>query len=260
MHRTTQAAAAGTRTALKSAFEEDGVGTLPDGSPGAEVNLLSLSAPQTFSTSGPHEACGTVQDVLGNVSAPGCLTVQVDATPPSLALTCPATAILDTAGVQASYSASDGQSGLASKASGTIPISTSALGEQTVTETAIDNVGNETSRSCTTDVVYRFSGLAPVPGRKVTAGKAQKVKFVLGDALGYVTDGSATLEIAPQTGPEEGVYRPATSATNSGDRFQNEKDGKYSYILSTTGLRNGTWNLKVTVNDGTTHTTSILVR
>ena len=34
-------------------------------------------------------------DKVGNVSEKTCVTVQVDATPPTLEITCPATAVLD---------------------------------------------------------------------------------------------------------------------------------------------------------------------
>jgi len=37
-------------------------------------------------------------------------------------------------------------------------------------------------------------------------------------------------------------------------------DGLYSYSLATTGLSKGTWSLRVAVNDGTTHTTSITLK
>ena len=103
------------------------------------------------------EPDGTATDNAGNVSSSGCLTVQVDATPPSLEITCPASVPVGTP-VSASYTAFDGQSGLASAASGTVPIDTSTAGEQTVSTTAVDNVGNETSRSCSTQVGYADSG------------------------------------------------------------------------------------------------------
>ena len=48
---------------------------------------------------------------------------------------------------------------------GVVPIDTSQTGPQTVTRTAIDHVGHETTKSCTTQVVY------PTPGApKLTAG------------------------------------------------------------------------------------------
>ena len=107
----------------------------------------------TFNTSGSHKGCGTVKDKVGNESAEGCLTVQVDATPPSLEISCPATAVQGES-VSATVTASDGQSGLASDPSGKVPISTSTTGQQTITRTAVDNVGHETTKSCTTEVVY----------------------------------------------------------------------------------------------------------
>ncbi len=232
-------------------FASNGVATLPDGTEGAALEPSSLTGPVEVATTGSHTVCGTVEDVLGNLSAPGCATVQVDATPPSLTLNCPATAELDAAGVRASYSANDGtgQSGLASSPSGTLAINTASLGEQVTTETARDNVGNETTRSCTTDVIYRFTGLKPATGTKVTPGKTVKVSFRLGDALGYVTDGSGTLQLAK----EGGSYGPAVD-------FVNMRRGLYQYQLSTSGLTAGKYTLLVRVNDGTTHTTTITVK
>ena len=150
---------------VEVAFSSNGDPNLSDGSLGSGVNLSRLSPPQTFNTSGSHTACGTDEDYAGNKSAEGCTTVQVDATPPSLEITCPATAQVGEAGVAATFTASDGQSGLASSASGTVPIDTSSAGEKTVSTTAVDNVGNETTDSCTTVVGY------PTPGAPaLTAG------------------------------------------------------------------------------------------
>jgi hypothetical protein len=66
---------------------------LSDGSPGSGVNASTLTTPITYSgeaESGSHTACGTDEDYAGNLSAAGCKTVQVDATPPSLEVKCPA--------------------------------------------------------------------------------------------------------------------------------------------------------------------------
>ena len=96
-------------------------------------------------------------DNVGNISAPGSLTVQVDATPPSLEINCPAKALVGSS-ASASYTASDEYSGLASEASGMVPIETSTAGEKTVNTTAVSNVGLETTKSCSTVVEY------PTPG------------------------------------------------------------------------------------------------
>lgn len=142
------------KDSVEVSFAANGDPALADGSPGSGVNPASIPAPQTFDTSGSHTACGTVTDNAGNVSAQGCLTVQVDATPPNLQITCPATALVGEKGVVATVTASDEQSGLAVDPSGTVPIDTSAAGAQTVTRTAVDNVGHETTKSCTTQVEY----------------------------------------------------------------------------------------------------------
>src|SRR5208282_3010179 len=140
-------------------FTPNGDPNLSDGSPGSGVDLLTLSSPQTYSETGVYTACGTVEDNAGNKSAPGCLTVQVDDTPPSLEITCPASAAVGEAGAQAAFTASDQYSGLASDASGAVPIDTSTLGETTVSATAVSNVGLETTRSCTTTIVKKSQAI-----------------------------------------------------------------------------------------------------
>ncbi len=140
------------KDSLTVSFSANADPQLSDGSPGSGVDLATLSSPQTFTTDGLHEASGTVSDNVGNQSAPGTLTVQVDASPPSLQVTCPARVLVGSKGVVATVTASDGQSGLASDPSGTVPIDTSTAGPRTVARTATDNVGHTTERSCTTEV------------------------------------------------------------------------------------------------------------
>lgn len=227
-----------------------------------------LDRPSYTFTSGAHEQEGAwsyrasaQEGATSTGNSPESGQVSVDTTPPTLELSCPATTVLRTKGVAATFTASDGQSGLATPASGSIPIATGTLGVQTVSETAKDNVGNETTKSCSTNVDYGFSRLIPPAGHVVARTRPPvAVRFHLTDALGYVTNATATLEVAPASGPEAGSYRPATSATNTGDQFEAIKAGNYLYSLATTGLSKGTWNLKVLLNDGTAHTTGIVVR
>ena len=139
------------KDSVEVSFASNGDPPLSDGSPGSGVDLASIPSPQTFNTSGSHTACGTATDNVGNVSAPACLTVQVDATPPSLEITCPATARVGSP-ASATFAASDEFSGLASEPSGTVAIDTSTAGAKTVSTTAVSNVGLETTKSCTTQV------------------------------------------------------------------------------------------------------------
>jgi len=152
------------KDSMTVSFTANGDPTLADGSSPSGVEPSSLTSPKTYNTSGSFNACGEVEDKVGNLSSKGCLTVQVDATAPSLEISCPATAVQGE-NVHATVTASDGQSGLASDPSGNVPINTATTGPFTVTRTAIDNVGHETTKSCTTEVVY------PTPGAPaITAG------------------------------------------------------------------------------------------
>jgi outer membrane protein W len=192
--------------------------------------------------------------------------VQVDVSPPTLGVSCPATAIIGASGVHATVIASDGQSGLAADPSGSVPISTAAVGPQTVTRTAIDNVGHETTSSCTTNVIYafsKFSPVGPVP-KEYAFGKTVQVKFHLANASGAPIGSGvqATLDVAPVNGSGiVGSYQPATSTTNTGNEFMpGTLIGNYRYYLQTSVLSRGVWSLRVTLNDGTVHTTSIRLR
>ena len=148
-------------------FTSNGDPNLADGSPGSGVEPSSLTPPETFNTSGSFKKCGTVADNVGNVSEKACITVQVDATPPTLEISCPATAVLGenvSATVKARRRAVWPRSGPERDGPSTPPKPV----RFTMTRTAIDNVGHETTKSCTTEVVYPTPGapqLASAPTR-----------------------------------------------------------------------------------------------
>jgi hypothetical protein len=126
---------------------------LSDGSAGSGVDPATLTEPQTFATSGTHIATGTVSDNVGNVSAPETMTVQVDATPPTVEVSCPQTAIVGSSAAGA-VAAHDDESGLANDPSGSVPIDTNKAGQVRIERTASDNVGHSASGACTTEVTY----------------------------------------------------------------------------------------------------------
>jgi hypothetical protein len=156
-------------------FTDNGDPLLSDGSAGSGVNPASIPAPQTFNTDGSHTASGTVADNVGNVSAAGSATVQVDVSPPSVQVSCPATALVGSS-ANATVTASDAQSGLASNPSGSVPIDTSTTGEKTVERTATDNVGHSTTNSCTTDVQNSQVISGPVK-RKLVVKSGQAIEL-----------------------------------------------------------------------------------
>ncbi len=113
-------------------------------------------------------------------------------------ITCPATVQLDESGVEATVTASDGYSGLASDPSGKVPIATSAAGAVMTTRTAVDNVGHTTTKSCTTQV----QGSPPELGRCVSSPSI----------TGGFTPATCSKESKTHTGKyewESGVDEPA---------------------------------------------------
>ena len=240
---------------------DNGDPQLADGSAGSGVDPASIPVAVTHSTSGPFTDEATVRDLVGNESGAATLATQVDATAPSLSVSCPASVLLNgTAG--ASVVASDGQSGLATDPSGTVTINTATVGPKTVTRTATDNVGHGTTKSCTTVVRYGFSGiLQPVnpDGSSIfKLGSTVPVKFSLTDAGNVpVATAVANLSIAKVTNEVDGSYIEATStaAATTGTLFRYDSSGQqYIFNLGTKELSKGTWSLKVTLDDGNSYT------
>jgi len=217
-------------------FTDNGDPTLADGSSPSGVDSATLTGPQTFESSGTHVASGTVADKVGNVSSAGTLSVKVDATAPSLSVECPATAVVGEAGIHATVTASDAESGLESDPSGSVPISTSQAGLHTVTRTAIDDVGHETTRACTTDVQYPTPG---APGLSAGTSPNRSGLFTLAwtgaDPLTYLGLGYAL-----QHRPNGGSWSTVATGIEA-----------LSYELTGTGESEGTWEYRVRGEDAT---------
>lgn len=158
-------------------FSSNGDPNLSDGSPGSGVNPSSIPAAQTFTTDGPHTASGGDADFAGNVAGVE-LTVQVDASPPSVEVKCPATAVFG-GKASATVAASDGQSGLAVDPSGSVSIDTTTVGVKTTSATATDNVGHEAEASCSTTVKYSQVISGTVKG-KLTVSSGQAIEIAPG--------------------------------------------------------------------------------
>ena len=214
-------------------FSANGDPILADGSSPSGVDGGSLSVPQTFTSSGTHTASGTVADLVGNVSSAATLTVQVDATPPSLEVHCPATALVGRTGIIATVTASDGESGLASDPSGTVPINTAQGGAVTTTRTAIDNVGHETTVSCTTHVEAppEFGRCVNVPVEEEGGHKVYR---------GYFSKAGCTAEL-----PGAGKYEWYSGAPGTGFAIQSS-----SAALSNGRRRSGLMHRPARDGDG----------
>ena len=188
-------------------FNSNGDPLLSDGSAGSGVDGSTLSAAQVFNTDGSHLGSGTVADNVGNVSAPGTLSVQVDVSAPTVEVSCPATTAVGSS-ASATITASDGQSGLASDPSATVPIDTSKTGPQTTEATATDNVGHSTTSSCTTQV----------SNSTVISGKVRKKLVVKSGESVELTSTATTSTIEVQPGGSldvEGASTKAIKATGA---------------------------------------------
>jgi hypothetical protein len=225
------------KNSVTVSFTAHGDPVLVDGSAGSGVNPATLTKPETFDTSGAHEACGTVEDYAENVSEPGCLTVQVEAEPegPELEISCPAKAVVGEAGVTATVTASDSYSGLASNPSGTVPIETSTAGPETVTRTAVSNVGLEVTKSCTTQVEYETPG-APVE----TAGTNPTNTGLF--TLSWSGDNPSTYMGLSYTLQEHNASTETWTTVASGIEA-------LSYEFSGAGEEEGTWVFRVKASE-----------
>ena len=181
-------------------------------------------------------------------------------------MTCPAAVLLN-GPASATVTASDAHSGLASDPSGTVTIDTSTVGPKTVTRTATDNVGHDTTTSCTTQVQYMFGGIQqPVnsDGSSIfKLGSTVPVKFRLTNAAtGPVSGAIATIDVAKIDGDVDGTFVEAvsTAAATTGNLFREAGDGQYIFNLSTKSLTKGDWRVKITLDDGTQYTVRISLK
>jgi hypothetical protein len=138
-------------------------------------------------------------------------------------------------------------------------------GKTIVTWTATDTSGNIATATQLVTVTYAFGGIRPPvkgDGSSVfKAGSTVPVKFRLTDYYGnYISDSIARISYAKISGDVIGddVEAVSTSAATTGNLFRYDaSDDQYIFNLSTKGLSSGTYLLKITLNDGTTHTVQI---
>ena len=163
---------------------------LADGSAGSGAGAPTPGS-TTFNTTGTSQsATATSTDLASNTGTGHLAGVNVDASLPTVGLACPTTVLLG-GSASATWSASDTGSGLATAASGSLPLETDTVGTKTATApTASDNVGHTSVPvSCEYRVVYGFAGLfAPIDRPNTMnaskAGQSIPLKWRLTDANG----------------------------------------------------------------------------
>ena len=133
----------------------------------------------------------------------------------------------------------------------------------TVTFTATDHSGNSSQRQLSVQVVYAFTGyFMPLLNNGQAAFKAGRtipVKFQLTAADGtIVSNATPTLQVGMVSGAIIGTIdftdATASGGSNTGNLFRfDPASGQYIYNLSTQGYAAGTYLIRATLNDGSTH-------
>jgi len=136
----------------------------------SKVTVAAGTSNGTFSGSVTYKVAGTAENnsslektaaVSVTWKVENCGQTPADTTPPVVVLTCPSEPVSRGDVASASWTASDevGGSGLATAASGSLPLDTSTLGAYTAVApigTAVDNAGNESAvATCSYEVVDR---------------------------------------------------------------------------------------------------------
>jgi hypothetical protein len=217
---------------------------------GTETNTASTNSRTIFDRAGNSAPAGPI---TGN---------KVDKKAPEFALTCPLVQIvLNDPNAKASWTASDGGSGLTGAASGNITLTVNSVGAKTLNVPAgfvKDNVGHDgPAASCNYSVGYKFFGLdAPVDKPNTynlsKAGQAIPLKWRLLDynnapvtnftaaALGVAVSGMVCTVNASLDQIEE--YTGASGLQNLGDgyyQFNWKTPASYANSCKSIGLNLG---------------------
>ncbi len=225
---------------------------------------LSTAVPAGQESNGALTGTRFVRDAVGNSVTVGPYSFKIDRKGPVLTLSCPTGLILQNATSVATWSATDGGSGVAGSTSGGVPLDTATVGTRTLTlpEGFVrDNVGNPSaSVSCSFIVIYRWNGFfAPVDNPPVVnvakAGSAIPLKFSLGGYQGMdiLAAGSPKGVVYPCSSAPTDELTETTTAGASGLQYDPTTD-QYIYVWKT----NKSWvgkcyKLVLTLKDGTTH-------
>jgi Tol biopolymer transport system component len=251
------------RDAVTVATADAGDPVLRDGSAPSGVDPASVAGPAILTE--PATVARTVRDRVGHVSSATELAVQVDSHAPALQLECPPSVLLHgTASV--TVTAADGESGLASDPTGVIPMDTSHVGTQVIERTATDHVGHARTERCEVPVRYGYSGLLqpvnPDGSSVFKLGSTVPLKMDLADAGGTaVTAAVASVELAKVSTTVEGTsVEEVVNATPTNGKAFIYNGGHYQYNLATKPLSVGTWQIRVVLDDGAVHRTTISLR
>jgi hypothetical protein len=233
---------------------------------------LSTSVPAGTETANASTDSHVVADDVGNSATAGPISGnKIDRKGPVVTLTCPTNALVLNSTASASWSATDGGSGVtAGFASGSVGLDTSSIGTHTANLAAgasKDNVDNSSAAtSCSYSVIWNFHGFfQPIDNNGVynvvKAGSAIPVKFDLSGNMGlsiFAANYPVSAKIpCNATSPQDAIEETLTAGGSSlsYDATTNLPYGQYIYVWKTDKAWGGTCRqLQVKLADGTTKT------
>lgn len=236
----------------------------------ADVAVAGGSASLTVATEGEEPFTYHAMDNAGNQEAAKSGTVKIDLTPPYIGFngSCPATATLKSA-ISLNVNVSDNLSGVVTQSlpNGSFPLDTATVGQKTVTVTAADQAGNQSSQACAYRVIYDFLGAggfaAPIKGdapvNTAKAGSTVPVKWQLPDGNGsFINSLSAVSSILFQQSACQGFASLEntipTEATSTSGLHYDSTTNQYVYNWKTAkSMAGNCYSLILRLNDGSAY-------
>jgi hypothetical protein len=231
----------------------------------AASNPLAIAA-------GDFNKDGLLDVTVANVASDrvSVLVNDTDLTPPALTMPAFATAYVYNSSLTLSFDATDARSGISSivatlngtaVSNGQI-VTLTQPGTNTFTLTATDKVGNTATESATFAVLYTFNGFfPPMPqdGAGVfRLGSVIPLRFTLTDAKDVVVSTAVAKLTVQRLSGNTLVGTPidaiAPGSADSGNLFRYYSGvNQYGYNLDTARLSKGTWQIQVSLDDGSVH-------
>jgi hypothetical protein len=226
--------------------------------------VSSCTPPQSVTSEGSGQSItGTVRDAAGNTASLTIGGINIDKTPPVIAIAQPAdgAAFILGQAATASYACTDAASGIA-MCTGPVPsgapLDTSAAGLRPFAVHALDLAGNAAALTYRYTVGYAFDGfLAPLNNLPITnrgpAGRTFPVKFALRDAFGGpIADPAAIASVRLVAAGCSAVAAEVGEETSvdTGRLKYDPLTGIWHFNWQTTKSQAGCWSLEVHLADG----------
>jgi lysophospholipase L1-like esterase len=227
--------------------------------------------PIDTSTLGEHTFTVTATDRAGNVAEVTHTYTVIDVTAPTVASPHEGIEYKLGQSVEAQFTCTDeeGGSGVAT-CDGPGSLDTSSAGSKTFQVTTRDHAGNEATETVTYRVIYAYGEIRqPInaDGSSVfRAGRVVPVKFAVTDWDNNPVDSAtARLDLLKayhgEVSPDDAIEAVTTVAATTGNLFRYDaREEQYVYNWSTRGMKAGTYQLFIGLDDGKQYTAVLTLR